>query len=177
MLKRTKLSTAGFALVIALAGCGNDIDAVSERSSDNSDETEKAGYTKDEFVTDFKSGFGTQDGIPEAKVECVGGEVFEALPASSLEELEDASVSSGSDMPDEAKDAIANAFADCLDIADLLAAGGDASDAEMDCLSANIAVSRADEVEFWTQTLNEEEPDGAFVDAMTQAAITCATEG
>jgi hypothetical protein len=156
---------AGAALSLALVGCGGDSAG------------EKGGYTKSEFVKDFKEGFGTEQGIPEKKVDCIGGEVFDNLPASTIEELEDSGLDSESDMPDEAKSAFASAFADCLDVADLLAAGGAADGMDVECLSTNIDVSRDEEVEFWTMTLNDEEPTGAFVDAMTEAAVTCATGG
>ncbi len=173
MLKKIGWMAAGLGLAFALVGCGNDVDSGGSGGGE-----EKGGYTKTEFVNDFKDGFGTDQGIEANKVECIGGEVFDALPAATLEELDQADFSDDSEMPDEAKTAFASSFADCLDVKDLLAASGaEDSGMDVDCLSSSVEVSNEDEVEFWTQTLNGETPSGGFMNAITEAATKCAMEG
>ena len=48
---------------------------------------DKAGISRDDFIEEFVSGFGTSSGIETAKIECVGGEVYDGLSEESLQEL------------------------------------------------------------------------------------------
>ncbi len=136
---------------------------------------DKAGMSRDDFIEEFVSGFGTSSGIETAKIECVGGEVYDGLSEESLQELGENGLDNAAEPPQSVKDAFAPAFADCLDFGDLLAAAGSLETEGMDteCLTSTVSFTREDEIEFWEATLNNGTPPSTFTEELTSAMITC----
>ena len=136
---------------------------------------DKAGISRDDFIEEFVSGFGTSSGIETAKIECVGGEVYDGLSEESLQELGENGLDNAAEPPQSVKDAFAPAFADCLDFGDLLAAAGSLETEGMDteCLTSTVSFTREDEIEFWEATLNNGTPPSTFTEELTSAMITC----
>ncbi len=121
-----KKLAVGLVLAATIVGCG-------------SDSGEKGGISRADFVKEFTTGFGTSTGIESAKIDCVGGKVYDGLSEESLQELGENGLDNAAEPPQAVKDAFAPAFADCLEFSDLLLAAGEAATQGMDtdCLAAN----------------------------------------
>ena len=157
-----KKLAVGLVLAATIVGCG-------------SDSGEKGAISRADFVKEFTTGFGTSTGIESAKIDCVGGKVYDGLSAEALETLGENGLEDGAEPPQAVKDVFAPAFAECLDFGDLLKAAGSSATAglDADCLTENVEFTNADEIAFWNASLNGETPPSTFSDQITAAATTC----
>lgn len=146
-------------------------DDTSTTDDSGSDGDTKAGYTRDEFIEEFKTGFGSSDAnLPDDRVECIGGTLYDDVTEEQLKSFGTGGVSGN---PEAAK-LLVPAFSSCLEFADILGAAGDSTAGlDVECISEQVDFSEADEEEFWTAALEGGEPPADFQTRVQSAVLAC----